>query len=322
MENAFYIYSKTPLIIERLHLCTWDIRGGEAHLEIGIEIENKDNCLSSECTINVQLPFEILNESVRSLHESLCDEKYSRYIFNDIIESTKIIDSDVKRGKVLCFKERGELAILPAKAEVVDGSKLRFSIPAVSVDSNVYVRVMIDTNQESLAEVKSGVAKKLYLFDYKINERRNIPEALVQEVRPDEFVQINSAFLFHVVPNDFEVTFYDSNKFKSLRKLEKKVFADYTGIEQIEKEESIILFNKESKKNSYSFYTSFSDEIIGTKQILLAIGANILCSLLFALPALRNSWDCSKSCSSQFPWEWIAAAAILVGLICKAFKRK
>jgi Ca2+ transporting ATPase len=84
----------------------------------------------------------------------------------------------------------------------------------------------------------------------------------------------------------------------------------------------IILFNKESGKDSYSFYTCFSSEIIGTKQIVLAIGANILCSLLFAIPGLRLNWDFERLWYVQFPWEWCLAILILVSLVIYVFKKK
>ena len=100
------------------------------------------------------------------------------------------------------------------------------------------------------------------------------------------------------------------------------MFAGYTGITELKDTDHIILFNKESGKDSYSFYTCFSSEIIGTKQIVLAIGANILCSVLFAIPGLRLSWDFEKLWYVQFPWEWCLAILVLVSLVIYVFKKK
>ena len=85
MNNSFYIFSSQKLTIERLHLCTWDVRGGKTRFELGIEILNEaNNILQSPFKISIHLPFTISIEKVISLHKSLCDEENSRYIFNDI----------------------------------------------------------------------------------------------------------------------------------------------------------------------------------------------------------------------------------------------
>lgn len=316
MNNSFYIYSNCKLKIVRLHICTWDIKNAKSKLELGMEIENDAEAqLKVPFQVSILLPFDLLGVEIESLHNKLCNEKYSQYIFNDIIRSSDIIDEDSKRGKVLHFKERGKLAVVPVVwKDPKRGNTLNLEINPSGVEDNLYVRMMIDLNADTMAVVKNGIAKKGYIFDFKVNESRNMPDSLVTKIKSSDLVQIRNVFLFHAVPDTYSVDFYDSNKFKSLRKLECDVFAEYTGIEELKKDEYMILFNKESQKNAYSFYTCFSDEIIGAKQIILAIGANIFCSFLFAFPALRNSWDCSQGWVGQFPWEWILAMLILGGL--------
>ena len=314
MNNSFYVYSNSPLTIERLHICTWDIKGTNSKMEIGMEIINDDALsIQSPVQISLSIPFAQKIIEVTSLHNELCEEIFSQYIFNDIIKSSDIIDEDAKRGKVLHFKERGNLAILPVDTIVSqDGKKLNLIINPSGVEDNIYVRLIMDLNVKTVAIVKNGIAKKGFIFDVKINESRNMPDSLVTKIKSSDLLTIKQVFLFHAVPDSYNIDFYDSNKFKSIRKLETEVFADYTGIEGLRNDDYMILFNKDAQKKAYSFYTCFSEEIVGTKQIVLAIGVNILCSLLFSLPSFRNSWNFYKPWSAQFPWEWIVAVLILI----------
>ena len=323
MNNSFYVYSNSPLTIERLHICTWDIKGAKSKLEIGIEIvNNEESCIQNPVQISLSMPFDLKDIIIRSLHNELCEEKFSQYIFNDIIKSSDIVDEDAKRGKVLHFKERGSLAVLPVETKVSLGDNmLNLTINPCGVGENIYVRMIMDLEEDTVAVVKNGIAKKGFIFDFKINESRNMPDGLVTKIKSSDLLTIKKVFLFHAVPDSYNIDFYDSNKFKSIRKLETGVFADYTGIEQLKNDEYMILFNKDTDKRAYSFYTCFSDEVIGAKQIMLAIGANILCSMLFSLPSFRNSWNRFKPWTAQFPWEWIVAVLILIAMyIC--IKRK
>jgi len=321
MNNSFYVYSNSPLIIERMHICTWDIKGAKSKMEIGLEIVNdKTSPLQNPVQISLSMPFSLKDLKVKSLHNELCEEKYSQYIFNDIIKSSDIIDEDAKRGKVLHFKERGYLAVLPVETVVPqDGNILNLTISPSGIKDNIYVRLIMDLDVATVAIVKDGIAKRSLIFDFKINESRNMPDSLVTKIKSSDLLEVKQVFLFHAVPDSYNIDFYDSNKFKSIRKLETEVFADYTGIEELRNDEYMILFNKDTGKKAYSFYTCFSDEIIGTKQIVLAIGANILCSLLFSLPSFRNSWNCYDSWAAQFPWEWIFALLILIAMFVIIF---
>lgn len=324
MNNSFYVYSNSPLTIERLHICTWDIKGAKSKMEMGMEIVNgKTPPIQKPVQISLSMPFSLKDLKVKSLHNELCEEKYSQYIFNDIIKGSDIIDEDAKRGKVLHFKERGDLAVLPVGTEVSqDGKILNLTINSRGTKGNIYVRMIMDLDVNTVAVVKNGIAKKSFLFDFKINESRNMPDCLVTKIKSSDLLTVKQVFLFHAVPDSYNIDFYDSNKFKSIRKLETEVFADYTGIKELRNDDYMILFNKDTGKKAYSFYTCFSDEIIGTKQIVLAIGVNILCSLLFSLPSFRNSWNCCEPWSTQFPWEWIVAVLILFAMFVYIKRKK
>ena len=75
------------------------------------------------------------------------------------------------------------------------------------------------------------------------------------------------------------------------------------------------MFLTDNKKESYSFFSICTEETIGSKQIALAIGANIICSLLFALASLRFVKDPSIEWFRQIPWEYWVAFGILI-ILC------
>ena len=72
-------------------------------------------------------------------------------------------------------------------------------------------------------------------------------------------------------------------------------------------------------KESYSLFSICSEETIGSKQIALAVGANILCSLLFALASLRFIKDSTIEWYRQIPWEYWGAFVILFALFIYLF---
>ena len=80
--------------------------------------------------------------------------------------------------------------------------------------------------------------------------------------------------------------------------------------------ECLIVFNKNDKSDdgSFTFFSEFEKEIIGSKQILLAITANVLCSLLFGLFALRKKeWMPGQKWFECLPWEfWVAILLLIV----------
>ena len=221
MDNSFFFYSNQKLIIERLHLCTWDVGGKTTYIELGIEILNDESTtLPDEVVINAYIPFEINDSGIKSLHGSLIQEKYSRYIFNDIMSSADIIDEDASRGKVIHFKKRNDLAILPAKWNVSDNHQLEVEISKHSVSCNLYIRLIIEINTPTLAVTTHGIAKNSYLFDFKVNERRNMPESLVSLINANDILSVRSVFcsiLFQIITTLIFMIPIDSNQYESWR---------------------------------------------------------------------------------------------------------
>ncbi|MCR6642548.1 MAG: hypothetical protein NVV82_27040 [Sporocytophaga sp.] len=71
--------------------------------------------------------------------------------------------------------------------------------------------------------------------------------------------------------------------------MEYEAFNKYLGDKRVKKDELIVVFNKKQDSESFSFFSIFSKERIGTGQFALAILINIACGFLFFLPAYRES---------------------------------
>ena len=185
-----------------------------------------------------------------------------------------------------------------------------------------YIRILIKTPLSQLAMIKKGIAKNSYVFDIKINEKRNLPNWVLdaQNQSNSQFCLIEKAFCLHAVPASYEISFIDSNKLKNVRKLEKSAFTKYLPeIKSIENDDYIITFSKseDKAKSSYSFFSVFTQETIGTDQIIFSIVINIICSLLFAVDSWRLSCIKIDSWLWKFPWMYLIAIAIIIFAICR-----
>ena len=178
----------------------------------------------------------------------------------------------------------------------------------------MYFRVLIKLGNYTIAIKKSGIAQTTFIYDFKINETRNLPQN-VYDLKKDrglEICNVKNVFCLHAIPDNFVFSFVDSSKLKNIRKLESSAFMQYLPeIKGIRKDCYNIMFLKESGKESYSFFSICTEETIGSKQIALAVGANILCSLLFALSSLHFVKDSTIEWYKQIPWEYWGALSIL-----------
>lgn len=157
---------------------------------------------------------------------------------------------------------------------------------------------------------------KPHIYDFKINEKRNLPQP-VYELKNSQNLKICSIrklFCLHAMPDNFIFSFIDTSKLKNIRKLESSAFQRYLPqIRGIDKDCYNIMFLKDEAKDdndSYSLFTVCTEETIGSKQIALAVGANILCTLLFAISSLKL--DYSMVWYLQIPWEYWATMGIVV----------
>lgn len=320
MNNTYFILANKTIVIERLHICTWDFIGSNAAIEIGIEF--MPNPYVKNVEIKISLPFLKVSDKVTCLMNSLIrDDDNSKFIFNDTIKANKPINGDKRNGAILEFNSRNSLYVLPIKKLDVKDGICSFTIDNLSQTTKNYVRLYVQTTVQNLAVVKKGIAKTSFIYDIKVNEKRNLPDH-INELLNNGFVicnKINYCFCFHVIPSHYNISYLNNNKLKNIRILESEAFNKYLpNTEKMKNNESLIIFNKSEKATdgTYTFFSEFEKETIGNKQIVLAIGANVLCSLLFGLFSLRErNWVRGEQWYEWLPWEFWFAIAVLIVLM-------
>lgn len=318
MNNTYFILSNKSIVIERLHICTWDFIDSKAAFEIGMEFMPDPFIKNVE--IKLSLPFLKKTDKTTCLMNSLIrDDDNCKFIFNDTIKANKPINGDKRNGAIVEFNSRNSLSILPIKKLNVDDGVCSFTVDNLNQTTGNYIRLYVQTTVLNLAVVKKGIAKISYIYDIKVNEKRNLPDN-INELLNNGFVlcnKINACFCFHVIPSHYNISYLNNNKLKNIRILESEAFNKYLpNTETIKNNESLIVFNKSEKETdgTHTFFSEFDKETIGNKQIVLAIGANVLCSLLFGIYSLR---DCVKEGKwhEWLPWEFWFAIAVLIVLM-------
>ena len=317
MNNTYYILAKKQIDIERLHICTWEFPNDSSYIEIGMEFSYE--CFN-ENSLHLYLaaPFIKEKDSVTCLLNNLSDRANGRFIFNDVVSGIDNVGEDSRDGSILKFDKREKLTVLPCDIEVKEGL-ISFEIKKPKKhEGNLYFRVLIKLGNDTIAIKKIGIAQTTLIYDFKINETRNLPQNVydLKKVRGLEICNVENVFCLHAIPDNFVLSFVDSSKLKNIRKLESSAFMEYLPeIKGIRKDCYNIMFLKESGKESYSFFSICTEETIGSKQIALAVGANILCSLLFALSSLRFVKDSTIEWYKQIPWEYWGAL-IMLFILC------
>lgn len=322
MDNTYFILSDKAVSIERLHICTWDLQYNNAGIEIGIEFVTSPN--SQNIKFKLSLPFMRETNEVKCLMEALIrDDDNSKFIFNDTIKANRPIKGDKRNGTILEFENRKSLSVLPIKdIEKVDGI-LSFSVKGTSQQNSNYIRLYIQTELSSLSVSRVGIAKISHIYDIKINERRNLPTHINDLINGNFKICniIKQCFCFHVIPSSYNISYVNSVKLKNIRILEAESFNHYLPINfRMKKNDYIIVFNKveNAKDGIYTFFSEFEKETIGNKQIVFAIGANIVCSLLFGLSSLRD-FTTGEKWYEKLPLEFWMAIIILIIFLCWLF---
>lgn len=338
MDNTYYVLSNHDVKIERFHICTWESLKGAANIEFGVEID-KNTFANQDIHLYIAIPFVKKPNSqektkTRDLYDQLTDKKNLRFIFNDVVKNPHTIGDDERNGCIVEFEKREKLVVLPCKVSEENGYldillKKPTHINEEAHDTgNYYFRIIVET-EKPIAEQLSGISQKSYLYDIKINISRNIPDE-VYDLKKDKelkICKIKKMFCFHNIPDSFELSFVNYKDLQNIRKLETSAFLHYLPeLNQVKKGHTNTVFLKsedtDEKGDGYSFFTVCTDESIGIRQVALAVGANILISLLFAISAFRISYsplDQKVPCYEQIPFEYYAALSILVILCIVVF---
>lgn len=293
MENSFFIYSEkgNSIEIERLHICSWEFNNNSSLVEFGFEI-SKESITNDNLTIFLFIPWAEKSCETKDLYEKLSIAENSRFIFNDSISATKYLKTNTNNSGVIhTFSGRNELCVLPAEIKIDEDKIVTVALNLRAYKEynqetkpNIYFRFWIKPSVPFISMRKKGVSKSTIIYDIKVNERRNIPDNKTKYFNDYEFCKIKYCFSFNILPNKYDIVFFDNASLKNVRTLEYESFNKYLGDKRVKKDELIVVFNKKEVKEfetkeiaeSFSFFSIFSKERIGPGQFALAILINII----------------------------------------------
>ncbi len=326
MNNTYFILSDKKVIIERLHICTWDFIGDDAAIEIGLEFSVIPSTPpAKECSFTISLPFLKKTDKIGCMMNTLVgNDNNSKFIFNDGIKASKPIQGDKRNGATIEFMTRNSISILPIKDIKTDAGICSFKVLNINHQVKNYIRMYVQTKLPFLSVIKSGITKTSYIYDIKINEKRNLPTPVNEKLNEGLFLcdQIKQCFCFHIIPSGYNISFVNNGDLKNIRILESEAFSGYLPNHQvIKKNKYIIVFNKRenSKDGAYSFFSEFEKESIGDKQIIFAIIVNMFCSLLLGISSL-SPFEQGVKWYAKLPFLWWIAIVLFVILILLMFK--
>lgn len=300
MENSFFIYTKkgNSIQIERSHICTWEFNNNSSLVEFGFEI-SKESIKNDSLTIFLFIPWAAKSCETKDLYEKLSIAENSRFIFNDSISATKYLKTNTNNSGIIhTFSARNELCVLPAEIKINEDKIITATLNLKAyreynqdTKPNVYFRFWVKPSVPFISMRKKGVSKSTIIYDIKVNEQRNIPDNKIDYFNDHQFCKIKYCFSFNILPNKYDIVFFDNTSLKNVRTLEYESFNKYLGDKRVKKDELIVVFNKKQDSESFSFFSIYSMERIGTGQFALAILINIFCGVLLFIPAYRKAFD-------------------------------
>ncbi|MGC4235859.1 MAG: hypothetical protein QM594_23005 [Niabella sp.] len=323
MDNSFFVFSDTqanPIVIERAHLCLWEFKNNSTLVEFGFEI-SKDSLPQNQLTINVFIPWLSKSTGETDLYDKLSNSENSRFIFNDSIKQTQSLDGGRNiLGVIHHFANRDDLCILPISITRKPNDILELTANlqhyrTYQSNANIYFRFSIAPQMPAISMHKKGISKSTIVYDIKMNERRNIPDQLIDLFSQKTFCEIKACFCFSIIPNDYDIVFFENDSLKSVRTLEYDAFAKYLGDKRVKQDELIVVFNKKSDLESFSFFSIYTKERIGPAQYILAILINMISGILLFLPGFRAGLNDKVSIWKQTPLELIIAILIAIGTL-------
>lgn len=325
-DNNYYVLTENgcDISLDKFHICTWDVKEQRAFIEVGVSIPIQENT-PENINIYIALPFVTQKCEIISLHKSLGDDSNFRFVFNRTHKNKVVIDNDLRNGSIFIIDEEENndvrFAIVDARATIINEQNIvKFELRKPQNIHRLYARVLIKTNTETLANTVSGITKKDYLYDIKINEARNIPDKIFNYNRDNNLhiIKIEQIFCLHAIPEKWNINYSDSSKLKNVRRLEIDAFKKYMKwVEKID-DEYLITFSKCSGNDGCSFFTSFSNEYVSNRQLLVAVITNLICSMLIGWASIKFSADKDSHWYSDIPITYYFAAlfVLLAVLYC------
>jgi len=312
MENNYFIFSKRTqkIQLERFHICSWEFINGSALIEFGGEIINSEIFNNDTLEFDIYIPWINKKHKINDLYENLKESENCKFIFNDSVRGNKFLDDGQRReGVIQEFIEREPLCIIPIRSEINETDKIvsisinlkSYKATQYNKPTNLYFRFYLEPNISDISTRKSGISHSTIIYDVKINEKRNLPDNSCIDLKEKQLCEIKSCFYFNILPNSYDLTFFDTGALKNIRTLEFDSFKKYIKDKRVKKDELVVVFNKKDNKESYSFFSIFSKERIGAGQFALAVFVNLVCGILLYIPAYEDSKSV-EFCSTDF---WI-----------------
>ena len=331
MENNLFIYTEKNSQIEfdRFHICTWEFNNSTSLIEIGGELLNKGFDDKENIHFSIYLPWITAKHSVIDLYDKLKEPENSRFIFNDSVSgNTYLDDGQKKKGVIQEFVSRDSLCIMPIKTKIDSNNKsisITINFKPLKANkgnsnTNIYFRFFIEPKITLLSTRKTGISHSTIIYDFKINEKRNLPDNSNIDLQEKTLCQIKSCFFFNIIPNSYELNFFDNAALKNIRTLEYDSFKKYIGDNRVKKDELVVVFNKKKNEDSYSFFSVFSKERIGAGQFALAVLVSLFSGILLFIPTYKqqNSYEYfSKDFWFNLPIE--VYISLSVGIIIIAY---
>lgn len=298
MENNYFVFAKETFELDRFHICSWEFKNNSALIEFGGELKITDLPLKNDISLYLFIPWISEKHTINDLYEKLKESENCRFIFNDSVTGNTFLDDGQKKeGVIQKFASRSPLCIIPITSIIDEKSKIvtiNINLKAYNEKyqdnkSNLYFRFFIEPNLSLLSTRKYGISRSTIIYDVKINEKRNLPDNSVIDKREYKLCKINSCFFFNILPNSYDLTFFDAAALKNIRTLEYGSFKRYLGDGRVKKDELVVVFNKKENKESYGFFSIFAKERIGPGQFALAVLVNLVSGILLFLPSFRIS---------------------------------
>ncbi|RZK10434.1 MAG: hypothetical protein EOO46_10765 [Flavobacterium sp.] len=336
MDNSYFVYAENDIKIERFHICTWEFSNDKTLVEFGCEVNAESIANADGIEIKFFIPWLSSKATVTDFYSRLQDTSNSRFIFNDSIAYQKSLDGGENRnGVIQHFSGKNELCILPIsfgknfgehKISVQVNLKIynQFQHEQGKQKPNVYFRFCIDPNKSPVSVVKKGITRSTILYDIKLNQRRNIPEDLLNEILHHRLCTVETCFCFNIIPNTHDLVFVDNSTLKNVRTLEYQSFQKYLGEQLLKEEDLIVVFNKKEKLDSYTFFSIFTKEHIGIDQLTVALLVNLVAGILLFIASLDISLALANKSFSEIalPYTFWIVILLFGAMLIYYFIRK
>lgn len=313
MENNYFIFcdKNKNIGLDKFHVCTWEFKNNTSIIEFGGEIASEEE-YDDTVSLSIYIPWLTQNNTHKDLYEQLKQPENLNFVFNDNVIGLDTIDKVDGRNGVICrFDEKDSLCILPIKIDI-DAKK---HIVNLKLDTrhlkkhqesktNLYFRFLLEARIDQLSTRKYGINKSSILYDFKINQKRNTPNKEIIDLNQDKLLKINNCFVFNILPNLYELSFFNNSSLKSVRTLEFDAFKKYLGDRRLKADEYIVIFNKQKNEDGYNFFSMYTKERVGMGQLAVAMLINIISGILLTMatsPTVDNYTDVSmNSLQSQY----------------------